>query len=67
VTPSFTGINIRVSGRDRNQVKDHIHESFDAALCTEIEWDKQDERWYSPALRKVQEDYREKVAKGKNS
>jgi hypothetical protein len=33
VTPSFDGINLRISERDRNQVKDSLHEIFEIALC----------------------------------
>ena len=32
VTPSFYGINIKVSGRDHNGIKDYIAECFDSAL-----------------------------------
>lgn len=33
VTPSFVlGLRLRISGRDRNGIKDYIHESFDIAL-----------------------------------
>lgn len=37
ITPSFDGIDIRVTGRDRNSIKDYIHEMFHTALMTEIE------------------------------
>jgi len=67
VTPAFRGINIRVSGRDRNDIKDYIYESFDMALCTEIEWDKEQERWYSPELRQAAARYQDQVAKGEIS
>lgn len=36
VTPSFTGINLRVSGRNRNDIKDYLYETFDYALSQEI-------------------------------
>jgi hypothetical protein len=38
VTPSFHGINIRVSGRNRNDIKDYLAETFDYALCTYVVW-----------------------------
>lgn len=37
VTPSFTGYLIRIGGRNRNDIKDHIHDAFNDALDMEIE------------------------------
>jgi len=38
VTPSLHhGISVRITGRDRNQIKDFIHESFRAALTDDID------------------------------
>ena len=34
VTPSFHGLNIKVSGRNRNDIKDHIAECFDCLLTS---------------------------------
>lgn len=40
VTPSFdSGFNLRTSGRDRNEVKDHIYETFDQALRQDITYE----------------------------
>ena len=36
VTPSFSGFNMRISGRNRNDIKDHMHETFYSALHTEV-------------------------------
>jgi hypothetical protein len=36
VTPSFSGFNLRVSGRNRNDIKDYIHDAFSQALKTEL-------------------------------
>lgn len=36
VTPSFNGLNIRVSGRNRNDIKEYIRDCFDSALETEL-------------------------------
>lgn len=36
VTPSFNGFHLRVSGRNRNDIKDYISETFDYALNTVI-------------------------------
>lgn len=62
VTPSFRGINIRIGGRNRNDIKDYIHESFDYALCQEIEWDKEKECWRP--FRETVEQMQERVEKG---
>lgn len=36
VTPSLAwGFDIKITGRDRNQVKEHLHECFDSALHAE--------------------------------
>lgn len=36
VTPAFNGFHIRVSGRNRNDIKDYIGEVFHAVLSEEI-------------------------------
>ena len=36
VTPSFSGINLRISGRNRNGIKDCIRDAFQTALCQTI-------------------------------
>lgn len=36
VTPSLAhGISIKIGGRDRNQIKDYLHDVYDSFLCTE--------------------------------
>ena len=37
VTPSFRGFNIRITGNNRNDIKDTIHDSFDCALEVEVD------------------------------
>jgi len=32
VTPTFTGIDIKVSGKNRNEIKDYIAEAFEVCL-----------------------------------
>ncbi len=32
VTPAFEGINVRVTGRNKNQIKDYLAEVYDAAM-----------------------------------
>lgn len=37
VTPSFDGIDIRVTGRDRNQIKDYLAETYHYALTQDVQ------------------------------
>lgn len=37
VTPSFDGIDLRITGRDRNEIKDYLHETYHYALTQEVE------------------------------
>jgi hypothetical protein len=37
VTPSFDGIDIHISGRNRNNIKDYLADTYHDALTTEIE------------------------------
>ena len=39
IRPAFDGLNIRISGRDRNQIKDYLHDTFDGALNTMVAQD----------------------------
>jgi hypothetical protein len=39
VTPSFSSINLRISGRNRNEIKDHLYEMFEYALTRSVVWD----------------------------
>ena len=32
VTPSFAGVNLRISGRNRNDIKEYLYEMFEYAL-----------------------------------
>ena len=46
VTPSLQfRYHIRISGRNRNDIKDMIHESFDVALSTDVRYDLWIERY----------------------
>jgi len=38
VTPSFDGIDIRITGRNRNDIKDYLHEIFDHALSQQVNY-----------------------------
>lgn len=38
VTPAFIGgVNLRITGRDRNQIKDHLYDTYAYALCQPAE------------------------------
>jgi hypothetical protein len=37
VSPSFHGVHMTVSGRNRNDIKDYIYECFDFALNKEVQ------------------------------
>ena len=39
------GIDLSVSGRNRNDIKDYIHEVYQSALLEEIEFNEQSGRW----------------------
>lgn len=40
VTPALAhGYHIRISGRDRNEIKEYLHETFSFALETRLTWD----------------------------
>jgi hypothetical protein len=37
VTPSFDGIDLRITGRDRNQVKEYLYDIYHNDLTQEVE------------------------------
>lgn len=39
VKPSFSGLNTKISGPNRNDIKDYLHEIFDRALCATLQGD----------------------------
>jgi hypothetical protein len=41
VTPSFLGINLRISGRDRNQIKDYLYGTYEYALTRPVVWNEE--------------------------
>jgi hypothetical protein len=45
VTPSFDGVTVRVSGRNRNGIKDYIAETFGYDLRVEIQWSEERGRY----------------------
>jgi hypothetical protein len=50
ITPAFNGVNIRITGQDRNQIKDYIHEMIYFALqeiCHEVDGERNEYGWYT--------------------
>lgn len=45
VRPSFSGLNITISGRDRNEIKEYLHDVFHHNLNTPVHF--LDGRWVS--------------------
>ena len=46
VTPSLVlDFHLRISGRNRNDIKDYLHELFESALHTKLVWNKETQRW----------------------
>ncbi len=41
----YLGITIQVSGRDRNEVKDHLAEVYQYALSRTVEWSEEKQRF----------------------
>jgi len=35
VTPCFSGINLKITGRDRNQIKEYLYDTYSYALSVE--------------------------------
>jgi hypothetical protein len=46
VTPSFDGFNLRIGGRNRNDIKDYIGDAFHEALCTMVIWEGTEDGHY---------------------
>lgn len=63
VTPSLTcAFDLKVTGRDRNEIKDYLGEVFNSALSEEI--DRDETGYFSPSLRAAQAAFQASVAKG---
>ncbi len=45
IRPAFSGISVSVSGPNRNEVKDHLHETMEYAFTRHVEWSESDARW----------------------
>lgn len=64
IRPAFRGIDITVSGRNRNDIKDYLLEVFDSSLTDAVDYDEETGNWYSVAMREAAAKYREGVANG---
>lgn len=45
VRPSFDGVSVSVSGRNRRDVKDHLHEVMEYAFTRHVTWDEERQGW----------------------
>jgi len=45
VTPSFSGLNVRVTGRDRNDIKDYLGEIYMHCMTERVIYDNVKSRW----------------------
>ena len=61
------GIDLTISGRNRNQIKEYLYETFQCALTDLIDYDKNEERYFSISMRKAQEAYQTAVKTGEIS
>ncbi len=51
VTPSLQfKFNLSISGRNRNDIKEYLHETYSCALDEVLEWDNEQECYCSPEL-----------------
>jgi hypothetical protein len=59
VKPSLQfGIELTISGRNRNDIKEYLHELFHSALTDLIDYDKEKSRYFSPKLRAASEAFK---------
>jgi hypothetical protein len=63
VTPSLcSDFDLKVTGRDRNEIKDYLAEVFDSALSEPI--DRDENGFFSPTARECAKRFQEGIAKG---
>ena len=63
VTPSLTSqFDLKITGRDRNEIKEYLADVFQSALSDEIDHDANG--FFSPDLRARQAEFKAKVASG---
>lgn len=65
VTPSLSfGFDLRISGRNRNDVKDYLHEVYQSALSEIVDFDKEKQCYFLPSMRQAAAEFQHKVATG---
>jgi len=65
VTPSLQfKFNLSISGRNRNDIKDYLHETYSYALNEVLEWDNEQECYYSPEMREAAAEFQRQVKSG---
>lgn len=45
IRPAFDGVDVQISGRNRRDVKDHLHEVMEHAFTRHVTWDESAQRW----------------------
>jgi len=45
IRPAFDGVEVRVSGRNRGEVKDMLHQTMEHAFTRHVTWDEQRQHW----------------------
>jgi hypothetical protein len=57
VTPSLLNdFNIRISGRDRDEIKEYLHEMFSSCLQEVVVWSEEKSRWIADRYTKTGEE-----------
>ena len=65
VVPSLQfDFTLNISGRNRNMVKEYLYDVFREALSDSIDYDFEQKRYFSPAMRATSIEYQRKVASG---
>ena len=65
VRPSLVhGIELEISGRNRNDIKEYLHETFHSALFDLIDWNKEQSKYFSVSMEAAAAEYQRKVKDG---
>jgi hypothetical protein len=66
VRPSLVhGIELTISGRNKNDIKEYLHELFDCALNDLVDYDEETKKYFSISMRAAAEAFKKSVEEGK--
>lgn len=66
VKPSLQfDIDLSISGRNRNDIKEYLHQTFSAALVDLIDYDQEKKCYFSISMRAAQQAYQARLAEEK--